>query len=104
MAPHEMRTDSPVDSPEEPRRPCRPWRGTLRFWPQLQLRTTAPAATADESRGAPRDSGGDWTSLMPLVRVSEVPIVTREEPHSISRKTSRFSRQGELRPFSAVVS
>ena len=52
MAPHKTRPDSTLDAPEEPRDQCRPWRGTLRFRPQLQMRTLAPAATAEEFRGA----------------------------------------------------
>ena len=40
--------DSPVDAPAEPRDTSRPWRGTLRFWPQLQIWTSVPAVTAEE--------------------------------------------------------
>ena len=80
MAPHKTRPDSTLDAPEEPRDQCRPWRGTLRFRPQLQMRTLAPAATIEESQVVHRDSRGDWTSLRPHERVPEVPILTREEP------------------------
>ena len=68
------------------------------------MRTSAPAATAEESRGAPRDLGGDWTSLRPHEWVPEVPVITREEPRCNSRKTRRFSPERELRPFSTAVS
>ena len=80
MAPHETRPDTPVDAPEEPRDPCRPWRGTLRFWRQLQMRTSAPARTAEESLWAPRDSHGDCPSLMPHERVTLVHTVARVDP------------------------
>ena len=80
-------TYPPVEALEEPRDPCRQWRGTLMFRPQTQMRIVAMAATADEFQGGPRDSRGDWTSLRPHERVHEVPIViqmnpspTREEP------------------------
>ena len=74
----ETKPDSPVDAPEELRVPCRPWRGNLRFRPHLQMRTSAPAVTAEGSRGTPRDSSGDRTSLRPHERVPEVPVGTRE--------------------------
>ena len=48
------------------------------FQPQLQMRTSALAATAEKSRGAPRDSRGQWTSLKFEERIPEVPVVTRE--------------------------
>ena len=65
MFPHEMRPDSPVETPEEPRDPCRQGRGNLRFRPQLQMRTSAPAVTAEESQQAPRNSHGDSMFLTP---------------------------------------
>ena len=48
MAPHEMRPNSLLDAQEEPRDPCWPWRGTLSFRPQLQLRTSGLAETVEE--------------------------------------------------------
>ena len=63
-----------------------------------------PAETAEEYRGAPHDSLGDWTSLTPEEQVAEVPVVTREEPGCNWRKTRRFSPQSKLRAFSSVVS
>ena len=96
--------DSPVDAPAEPRDTSRPWRGTQRFRPQLQMRTSAPGATAEESRVAPSDSHGDCTSLRPHERVPEVPIITREVSHCNSRKTRRFSPKHQLRTFSGAVS
>ena len=90
MVQHEMRSDSPVDAPEKPRDPCQPWRGNLSFQPQLKMRTSAPAVTAVESGGAPRDSPGESTSLRLHEQVPEVPIVTQEEPHYNSRKTKKL--------------
>ena len=46
-----------------------------RFWHQLKLRTSAPAAPAEESRVAPRNSHGDWTFRRTHEPVPEVPIV-----------------------------
>ena len=56
------------------------WRGTLRFRPLILMRLSAPPEAAEESRGAPRNSHGDWTFLMPQERVPVVPFGTREEP------------------------
>ena len=69
MFPHGTRTDSPLETPEEHRGPCRPCRGTLSFRPKLQMRTSALAVTAEESREAPHNLHGDWTSLRPHERV-----------------------------------
>ena len=69
-------------------------RGNLSFWPQLQMKTSALVATAEESRGAAGNSHGDWTFLRPHDRVPEVPVVTREKIQVCchnSRKTRRFS-------------
>ena len=44
------------------------------FWPQLQMRTSAPAMTVEESWEAPHNSYRDWTFLRPHERVPEVPI------------------------------
>ena len=107
MSAYVMRPDSPVETPGEPRDPCQHWRGTLRFRPQLQMRTSAPAANGEESREDPRNSHGDWMFLRTQERVREVPVLTREEPqvscHNL-RKTRRFSPRREMRPFSTVVS
>ena len=107
MSPYETRPDAPVESPEEPRDPCQHWRGTLRFRPQLQMSTSAPAAIAEESRETPCNSHGDWTFLRPHERVPEVPVVTQKEPQVCcrhSRKRRKFSPQREMRPFSKAVS
>ena len=86
----------PCGRPEEPGDPCLPWRGTLRFRPQLQIRTSAPAATVEECRGGPRYSRGDWTSLRVLEWVPEVTIFTRDEPCCNLRKTRIIpSKQAE---------
>ena len=95
--------DSTVDAPEEPRHPCWPWRGTLSFQPQGKMRTSAPAATAEESRGAPSDSCGDWISPKPNEQIPDVPVVTQQEPCLNSIKP-RISPQSELRPFSTAAS
>ena len=76
MSPHEMRPDSTVETPGEPRDPCQHWRGTLRFQPQLQMRTSATAATAEECREALNNSHGEWTFMRPHERVPEVPVIT----------------------------
>ena len=106
ISPQEARPDSPVETPEEPRDSCQRGLGTLRLWPQLQMRTSGPVVTAEESQEAPRNSYGDWTFLRPCKRVSEVPIVTLEGPQVCchnSRNTRTFSPQGEMRPFSTVA-
>ena len=107
MSPHETRPDSSVETPEECRDPCQHTRGILRFQPLLQMRTSALAVTAEVSGEAPCKSHGDWTFLRQHERVTEVPVVTREEPHicwPYYRKTRSFSPQREKRPFSAVAS
>ena len=104
---HKSRPDCPVETPEKPRVPCWHLRGNLRFQPQLQMRTSAPAATSEESRVAPGNTHGDWTFLKPHERVTDVHITTREEPQvrcRNSRKTRRFSSQCEMKPFSTVAS
>ena len=107
MSPHETRPDSTVENPEEPQHPCNQGRGTLRFRPQLQMRTLAPAAAGEESLEAPRDSHGDLTFLRQHERIPEVPVVTPEE-HQVSchssRKTRKFSPQCEMKLFSTAVS
>ena len=65
MSPHQTRPDSTVETPEVPRVPCQHRRGTLRFRPQLQMRTSALVATAEVSREAPCNSHGHWTFLRP---------------------------------------
>ena len=75
ISPHEARPDSPVETPEEPRDSCQRGLGTLRLWPQLQMRTSGPVVTAEESRVAPRNSHGDWTFRRTHEPVPEVPIV-----------------------------
>ena len=62
MSPHEMRPDSPLETPEEPRDTCQHWSGILSLWPQLQMKTSAPAANAEESQEGPSNSHGDWNS------------------------------------------
>ena len=75
MTPHETKPDSTVESPEGPREPCRQWRGTLRFQSQLQMRTMATAAIAEESRVAPCDLHGHCTFLKPQEWVPKVPSI-----------------------------
>ena len=66
MSPNETRPDSPVETPEEPQVPCLHGRDTLKFLSQIQIRTSATATTAEESREALHNSHGDWTFLRPL--------------------------------------
>ena len=96
--------DSPLDSPEEPRDPCRLWRGNMRYRTQLQIRTSHPAGTSEESQWASCESRGDWTSLGPHERVPEVLILIREEHCHNSRRTRRFSPQRGMWPFSTAAS
>ena len=107
MPAHETRPDSLVETPEEPWDPCRHWRATLSFRPQLQMWTSAPAATAEDSREPLHNSHGDWTFLRPHEWVPEISVTTREE-HQVCcrnlRKTRRFSPQREMRLFSSAAS
>ena len=101
-----LRPDSPVKTPGEHRNQCQHSIESLRYQPQLQMRTTTLAATGKESREGPRNSHGDWTFLRQHKIVPEVPVVTREEAQGSccnSRKTRRFSPQSEMRPFSIVA-
>ena len=66
MPPHEMRPDYTADAPKEPRGPCQHGRGNLRYRTQLQMRTSAPRATAEESLEVTRTSHRDWMFLRPL--------------------------------------
>ena len=113
----EGRADLHVSTRYEARLNCENSRGTLRCMSALernpevlastQMRTSAPEATAEESREAPRNLPGDWTFLRPHKRLPEVPVITPEEPQVCWRnltKTRRFSPQSEMRPFSAVAS
>ena len=63
------------------------------------MRTSAPVATAEESRRAPCDSRGYWTSLRSQERIPDVLILAREEPRGNLRKNRRFSPQRERDPF-----
>ena len=106
MSPNEMRPYSPVETPEETQKQCRHWRGIQRFHSKLQIRTLAPAATAEESREAPHNSQGDKTLVRPLERVPKFSVITREKPqisHCNLRKTRRFVPQSKMRPFSPVA-
>ena len=69
------------------------------------MRTSAPAATAEESREAPLNSHGDWTFLRPDERVPEVHVLTREEPQfpAATREKAGDSPLN-ARPFSPVAS
>ena len=96
MSPHETRHESPVETPEEPRDPVWPWRGNLKFWPELQMRTSAPAVTAEESLEALHNSHGHWTFLRPQERVPEVPIVTWEELQVSCRNSKKKTGDSPL--------
>ena len=65
MARHETRPDSPVEVTEEHRDPCQSWRGTLSFWPQMQMRTSALEPTAVESWGGGGPSLFAWRLGLP---------------------------------------
>ena len=96
-----------METPEEPRDPCQHWRGTLRFWPPIEMRTATPAVTGEESQEAPHNSYGESTFLRPQEGVPVIPTITREEPQVScrnSRKIRRFSPQCEMRPFSSEAS
>ena len=71
------------------------------------MRTSALAATREESREDPRNSPEILTFFRKHERGPEVLVVTWEEPHIYcrnSRKTGRFSSQCEMRPFPSVRS
>ena len=74
-----------METPEEPRDPCQHRRGSLRFLPQLQMRTGALGVTGDESRQASRKLHGDWIFLRKHEWVSG--------PHCNSRGTPNFLPQ-----------
>ena len=52
---------------------------------------------------SPCNSNGDWTSLEQHERLPEFPVVTRES-RSNSRKTTRFPRHCQMRPFLTAAS
>ena len=92
----ERNTDSTVETSEEPRVPRQHRRGNIRFQPQLQMRTLAPAAAGEESLEAPHDSHGDLTFLRPLEWVPEVSVVTREE-HQFPAATQEKTEDSPLK-------
>ena len=59
MSPQEMRSQSTVETPEEPQDPFQHWRGILRFWPKFHMRTSALEATGEVSQEAPHNLHGD---------------------------------------------
>ena len=102
-----LRPDSPVKTPGEHRNQCQHSIESLRYQPQLQMRTTTLAATGKESREGPRNSHGDWTFLRQHEGVPEVPVVTREESDVSccnSRNTRGFCPHHEMRSFCPVAS
>ena len=96
---------SSLSSPSQLERPKRflgNWRNTLRFPLLSELRPDTPAVTREKSRAPHRNSNGDWTSLGLQERLPEFPVVTQEKPQTSrrnSRKTTRFPRHREMRPF-----
>ena len=61
-----------------------------------------PAVMRDESRGAPRNSKADLTSLRKHERVPQVPIQLERNPKLPSttpKKTMKFSPPHKMRPF-----
>ena len=96
-----LRPDSPVKTPGEHRNQCQHSIESLRYQPQLQMRTTTLAATGKESREGPRNSHGDWTFLRQHERVPEVAVLISCRN---SRKSRRFSAQREMRHFPAASS
>ena len=99
MSPQETRSDSPLETPEEPRDPCQHWRGNLRFRPQLQMRTSAVTVPGRESQVAPRNSHGDWTFLSPHEWFPEVPVVTREHLHQLKKMQEVLPSRGDEANF-----
>ena len=107
MSPHETRPDSPLETPKEPQDLCQERRGTLSFWPQLQMKTSAPVATAEESREAAGNPHGDWTFSGPTSGSLRAPPKPERNPKfaaATPEKNRRFSPQREMKAFSAVAS
>ena len=87
---------------KEPRVTCPNSRKTSRFPLQHVFRPDSPPMIQEQCRALPCNSNGDWTSLGPHKRLSELPVVTQEKPHTSrhsSRKTTRFLHHREMRPF-----
>ena len=59
--------------------------------------------TREQSPAPPSNSNSDWTSPGQHERLPELRIVTRESLHN-SRKTTRFPRHRDMRPFPAAAS
>ena len=95
MSPQEMRPDSPVETPEEPRDPCQHWRGILRFQPQLQVRTSALAATREESREA--SSQLAWRLDFPEA-TGAGPSVHRRNPTGTTSFLPQLEKNQEILP------
>ena len=58
--------------------------------------------TREQTPTPHRSSNGDWTSLRKHESFPEFPVVTRESRRN-SRKTTRFPRHCEMRPFPAAA-
>ena len=58
--------------------------------------------TREQTPAPHRSSNGDWTSLRKHESFPEFPVVTRESRRN-SRKTTRFPRHCEMRPFPAAA-
>ena len=74
----------------------------LEIPPQRVLRPDSPAVTREQCRAPPSHSNGDCTSLGPHERLPDFSVITGKKSHtscSSSRKTMRFPRPREMRPF-----
>ena len=114
--PLETRPDSPGEPGMQPRDPCLPWRGTLRFLPDLKIRPSSIAANPVESQEASPSSIVSLTSQRHPEKLPEVtgtsrgntgfPAATRERPRASFFQAppgSQASSRGEAKD-SALLS
>ena len=80
IPPHKTRPDSPVPTLQGPCGRSFKWRGTLRFLPQLEMRTFAIAPNPVEFREAPPKSTVCLTSQRHPEKLPEVTGISRRNP------------------------
>ena len=77
---HEMRPDSPVPTLQRPCNRSQKWIGTLRFPPQLEMRTPCIAPNPVKSREAPPNSTVSLASHRHPEKLPEVTGISRGNP------------------------
>ena len=80
MPQHEMRPDSPVPTLQRPCNRSQKWIGTLRFPPQLEMRTSCIAPNPVKSREAPPNSTVSLASHRHPEKLPEVTGISRGNP------------------------